>query len=282
MLSNPPFYRQNFKRCATAFMSLFTDVWVQRFDGNGNIQNSFEVPIGYGPKEKWLGRLEGNPDLNRPVGIALPRMGAEIVGLSYAPERKLKSTQKMVSSAALSNNSITANTTGGDPSSASFVYVPVPMDLQWRLDIMTQTTDDANQIIEQIIPFFTPEWVNRVRLVDELEIEYNIPVVFKNASLYDSYKDGDTKERRLMVWSLMFVMKAYFIGPPHTRKIIKISKADTYINSDATTWSIEANTSPGMTANGQPTTNPNNSVNPLTINFDDDWGYAVQILEDMN
>lgn len=280
MLSNPPFYRQNFKRCATAFMALFTDIWIQKFDGNGVVQDTFKVPIAYGPKEKWLGRLEGNPDLNKPVGISLPRMGAEIIGMSYAPDRKLNSTQKLVSPAALANNSISSNTVGGDPSSASFVFVPVPMDIQWRLDVMTQTTDDAHQIIEQIVPFFTPEWVNRVRLVDELNVEFNMPVVFQNASLYDSYKDGDMKERRVLVWSFMFTMKAYFIGPPHTRKIIKISKADVYL-PNTTTWIAEANTSPGLTANGQPTTNAAASINPLNINFDQDWGYVVQIEENI-
>lgn len=278
MLSNPPFYRESLKRCATAFMSLFTDIWVQKFDGNGVVQKTFKVPIAYGPRQKWLGRLDGNPDLNKPVGISLPRMGAEIVGIRYAPERKLNSTQKIVAPYSLANNVVTANTPHGDPSNASFVFMPIPMDIQWRLDVMTNTTDDAHQIVEQIFPFFTPEWVNRVRLVDELEIEFNMPVVFENASIYDSYKDGDTKERRILIWSFMFNMKAYFIGPPHTRKLIKISKANVYL-PNTNTWVAEANTSPGMTANGQPTTNPAESVNPLTINFDDDWGFCVQIIE---
>jgi len=282
MLNNPPFYRESFRRCATAFMSLFTDVWVQKFDGNGIVRGTFKVPIAYGPRQKWLGRLEGNPDLNRPTGIALPRMGAEILGLTYAPDRKLNSTKKIVAPYSLANNSVTSNTANGDPSSLSFTYVPIPMDMQWRLDIMATTTDDAHQIIEQILPFFTPEWVNRVRLIDELGVEFNMPVVFENASLYDSYKDGDTKERRVLVWSFMFTMKAYFIGPPHTRKIIKISKADVYVGNTATAWSLEANSSPGMTANGQPTTNSALSINPLLINFDDNWDYCVQILDDTN
>lgn len=282
MLSNEPFYRQSIRRCAAAFMSLFTDVWIQKYDGNGIVQETFKVPIAYGPRQKWLGRLDGNPDLNKPVGISLPRMGAEMIGINYAADRKLNSTRKQVAPYSLSTNVTTANTPHGDPSSASFVWVPVPMDIQWRLDIMTNTTDDANQIIEQILPFFTPEWTNRVRLVDELDIEYNMPVVFQNASLYDSYKDGDMKSKRVMVWSLMFTMKAYLIGPPHTRKIIKISKADVYLGNTANTWLVEANASPGMLANGSPTTNAAASINPLLINFDDNWSACVEIIEDSN
>lgn len=279
MLNNNPFYRQSMKRCAAAFMSLFTDVYIQKFDGDGVVQSTIQVPIAYGPRQKWLGRLEGNPDLNRPVGIKLPRMGAEIIGMNYAADRKLSSMKKYVATYSLANNVVTANTANGDPSNASFVYVPIPMDIQWRLDVMTQSTDDSNQIIEQILPFFTPEWVNRVRLVDELGIEFNMPVVFNNMSLYDTYKDGDNNSRRIMIWSFMFTMKAYFIGPPHTRKIIKISKADVYL-ANSNTWIAEANTSPGLLANGSPTTNAAASISPLLINVDDDWAYTVTILED--
>lgn len=281
MLNNAPFYRQSMRRCATAFMSLFTDIWIQKMDADGVVQSTIKVPISYGPREKFVGRLDGNPDLNKPVGISLPRMGAEILGMAYAPDRKINSTQKIVAPYSLSNITVAANTARGDPSNASFVFVPIPMDIQWRLNVMAQSTDDAHQIVEQILPFFTPEWVNRVRLVDELGIEFNMPVVLQGSSVYDSYSDGDMKERRLLIWSFTFTMKAYFIGPPHTRKIIKISKADVSI-ANSETWVLEANTSPGMTANGQPTTNPADSVDPLTINFDDDWGYAVQIIDNTN
>lgn len=281
MLSNPYFYRQSLRRNAAAFMSLFSDIWIQKLDGNGVIQSTFKIPIAYGPRQKWLGRLEGNPDLNKPVAMSLPRIGAEIVGMNYAPDRKLNSTKKIVAPYSLANNVTTANTANGDPSSASFDFVPVPMDIQWRLDVMTQGTDDSNQIIEQILPFFTPEWVNRVRLIDELDVEFNMPVVFQNMSLYDSYKDGNMQEKRVMVWSLMFIQKAYFIGPPHTRKIIKISKGDIYM-ANTTTWIAEANTSPGMLANGSPTTNAAASISPLDITYQDDWGYCVQIIEDSN
>lgn len=277
MLDNNPYYRGSINRLAATFMSTFSDIYVQKQTSTMQTVNLVKVPIAYGPRQKWLGMLRGNPDLNRPVGITLPRMGVEMVGMSYAPERKLNSTNQFVAN--YSTNYLSVNpSANGDPSSASFVYVPVPMDITWRLDIMTNTQDDASQIMEQIIPAFTPEWVNRVRLVDELGIEFNIPIVFHSAALADSYGDGDNNERRILTWSLGFEMKGYIIGPPHVSKIIKISKADIYMNND-TNWIFESNTSPGMTANGQPTTNPALSVDPLTINQGDNWGYAVQIID---
>lgn len=279
MLGNSPYYRESFNRLSAAFMSLFADISIQKRDAGSNVVKTVPVPIAYGPRQKWLAELQGNPDLNRPVGITLPRIGVEMIGFSYATDRKLNST-----------NQFSAQTANGDSSSSSFVYVPVPIDIAWRLDIMTNGTDDANQIIEQIVPFFTPEWVNRVKLVDELGIEFNMPVTFQSAALSDSYSNGDNSERRIMVWSLGFSMQAYLIGPPRTSKIIKISKVNLYTGVDANTdwasansdikWVYQANTSPGMTANGQPTTDPSQSVDPLTIKATDDWGYAVQITDD--
>lgn len=278
MLGNSPYYRQSISRYAAAFMGLFSDISIQKVSSDGSTATVVHVPIAYGPRQKWLGLLQGNPDLNRPVAITLPRIGVEMVGMTYASDRKLNSTNQYIANYALANNVVSANVAYGDPSSVSFVYVQVPMDITWRLDIMTNSTDDANQIMEQIIPFFTPEWVVRMRLVDELGIEFNVPVIFRSASLTDTYSDGNNNERRIMIWSLGFDMKASFVGPPQTSKIIKISKADIYV-SNSTNWTVEANVSPGMLANGQPTSNQSLSVNPLTITANDDFGYVVQIID---
>lgn len=229
-----------------------------------------KVPIAYGPSEKWLARLRLDPDLTKPSGVSLPRMAVLMNGLRYDTNRKLGSTNQYVKQGASSS---------GDPSSAGFVYTPIPMDIFWQLNIMTISTDDANQILEQILPFFTPEWTNRIQVVDELGIDFNVPTIFSNASSTDTYDSG-FQERRVLVWTLDFTMKAYFVGPPHIQSnIIKISKADTYINLDADNWSIEANTSPGMLANGSPTSNQAASVSPLTITANDTWDYVIQTIE---
>lgn len=264
MLGNPWFYRETTNRLAVAFMSLFKGIWIAKQNADGTIAKSVEVPILYGPRQKWLGRLLGNPDLTKGVGITLPRMGAEMIGLNYAPDRKLSSTNMIRTS---------ANTNIGT------VYVPVPVDIGWRLSIMTNTTDDANQIIEQIIPFFTPEWVNRVRLVDENDgLDFNMPVTFTGASMVDNYGDGDMNERRILIWELGFTMQAYMIGPARTSSVIKIAKVDiTDLNTEGQYANVQVQ--PGMTANGQPTSNASISVNPLTINVGDNWGYVVEVQE---
>lgn len=278
MLNNVPYYRQSINRYATAFMSLFAEIYIQKQDSTGQTVNTVKVPIAYGPRQKWLGLLTGNPDLNRPVGITVPRIGVEMIGMNYAPDRKLNSTNQFVANYSNASNIPNQNVGAGDPSSASFVYVPVPMDITWRLDIMTNNQDDASQILEQIIPVFTPEWVNRVRIVDELDIEFNIPIVFKSAGLSDSYGNGDNTERRILVWSLGFDMKAYFVGQPQTSKIIKISTVTASVTgSNNETYSYTS--TPGMTANGQPTTNAAASISPLLINQTDNWGYAASVID---
>lgn len=265
MLNNSPFYRQSIKRHAVAFMSLFTDIAVQRFDANNALLQTVKVPIAYGPREKYVELLRANPDLDRPVGITMPRMACEITSLSYDQTRKFNST-KMLST-------YSANT----PSDSAFTFVPIPVDIGWRLSVMTRTSDDANQIVEQILPFFSPEWVNRVRLIDELGIEFNIPVIFLSAQINDNYDNSPNQSRRILTWTMNFKMKGYLIGPPNTSALIKIAQIN--ISDQSNTTMFQVTTTPGMTANGQPTTNPADSVNPLTIKFDDDWAFATDSLE---
>lgn len=266
MLNNSPFYRQSLKRHAVAFMSLFTDVVIQRFDSNNaSVLSTMKVPIAYGPREKYVEILRANPDLDRPTGITLPRMSCEIVSLSYDQSRKFNSTKMLTAY---------SNTT---PSDSAFTFVPIPVDIGWQLNIMTRTSDDANQIVEQILPFFSPEWTNRVRLIDELGIEFNIPVIFLNAQIQDNYDSSPTQTRRILTWTLSFKMKGYLIGPPNKGALIKIAQVNIEDQSNTTLYQVTL--TPGMTANGQPTTDPSDSVDPLTISVDDNWGFAANTVE---
>lgn len=265
MLNNSYFYRQSLKRHAVAFMSLFSDVSIQRTDANNALLTTLKVPIAYGPREKFVELLKANPELDRPVGITIPRMSCEIVSLSYDSSRKYNSTKM------LSVYSTAA------PSDSSFTYVPIPVDIGWQLSIMTRTSDDANQIVEQILPFFSPEWTNRVRLIDELGIEFDLPVIFLTAQLNDNYDNSPNQSRRILTWNLNFKMKGYLIGPPNKGALIKIAQVN--IEDANNTNLYQATITPGMTANGQPTTDPAQSVDPLTIDFSDDWGFAANTAE---
>lgn len=264
MLNNSPFYRQSIRRYAVAFMSLFSDVVVQRMDANNTSTiNTIKVPIAYGPRERFVELLKANPDLDRPVGISMPRMSCEMTGVAYDGARKFNST-KVLTAYASSNT---------DPSASAFTYVPVPVTIGWKLSVLTRTSDDANQIIEQILPFFTPEWTSRIRLIDELGIEFDVPVIFGSAAVSDDYDNGDTLVRRIQIWDMTFTMKAYLVGPPRIGQLIKIAQVNISDQQSNTVW-YQSTITPGMTANGQPTSDPAMSVDPLTITLDDNWTYA--------
>ena len=138
------------------FGTMFNDIDVQRFDKNGNRIQTIRVPIAYGPKEKFLVRLSQDPNFNKDVAITLPRMSFEIASMNYNPTRKLPSTQK---------NVYTVET---DKDKLKSQFVPVPFDIQMSLSVFVKNADDGVQILENILPFFTPEWTNTVHLIPEM------------------------------------------------------------------------------------------------------------------
>lgn len=272
MLGNSPYYYESLRRYIIAFAATFNNIYIQKYNkDNSETENTapnantvtstvveqIKVPISYGPSNKYLSRLGQDPELNRPVAITLPRMSFEMTGMNYASNRKISSIGKR-------------STADGK----TYVFNPIPIDIMFQLNIMVKETDDGSQILEQILPFFQPAWINRIKIIDELNIEVNAPIIFTMASSTDMY-NGDFTERRALVWTLDFIMQTYFYGPLHTGGLIKIAKADIYADLDADDWSFESIVTPGMTANGTPTSNAALSVNPLTINANDNWDYVV-------
>jgi len=149
--------------------------------------------------------------------VSLPRMGFEVTSMTYAGERKLSTIQRYT----------VKSTT--DPNKNSSVYAPVPYDINFQLSIMVKSAEDGTQILEQILPFFTPEWTNSVQLIDELELKMDIPLVLISISSDDTY-DGDFETRRALIWTLDFTMKGYFYGPIKNKKIIKFANVNFYID----------------------------------------------------
>lgn len=266
MLGHIPFYHETIRRCVVVFATIFNEITIQkRGAGDTNtapVIEQVKVPLAYGPKEKFLARLEADPAINRPVAITLPRMGFELTAMQYDPSRKLKTTGKRW-----------ANT--------SYVFNPVPYNLYFQLSVMTKGTDDGSQILEQILPFFTPEFTNRVQLVDETGEKANIPLVLTSVSSEDTYQGG-FMERRALIWTLNFTMYSEFFGPVNnSNSIIKIINVGVYANTDVVNTPVAENINvvPGLTANGQPTANAKASIAPTLINIDDDWTYAVTITD---
>ena len=209
------------RKYVIVFGSMFNDLTVQRNNGSSRIQ-TLAVPIAYGPKQKFLVRLDTDPNLDREIAISLPRIGFELSGISYDSNRKLNSAQKN-----------TYDHT--DKNFRKTQYTPVPYNIDFTMSIFVKNADDGTQILEQILPYFKPEWNMSVNLVPEMNIKMDIPTVLNSVDFEDTY-DGDFQTRRAIIWNLNFTMKGYLYGPVSNQGVIKRISVDIYEDDEDFTF----------------------------------------------
>jgi len=259
------FYNETMRRYVAVFGSLFNDIVIERRDNGGALIQQMKVPISYAPMQKILARLEGDPNLDSQA-ISLPRMSFEITGLTYDPERRL-------STRATAKSQVNPE----DRTQVVSNFVPTPYNLDVQLNVMTKYSEDGSKILEQILPYFSPDFTPSVKILDGIDESWDIPIVLTGVSSEDSY-ENNFEERRALIWTLNFTMKVYFFGPTTNRKIIKFVDARVYTTMDQNDDPAERITvQPGLTANGEPTTDINETIDYLDINFEDDWDYIVRI-----
>ncbi len=231
------------------FGTMFNNIWIKRFDGEGTLTQTMKVPLNYGPREKFLARLEGNPELDRPIAIQLPRMTFEMTGLYYDPSRKLSGINK-----------ISAPRTG-DIGQVDWQHQPVPYNIDFTLSIMVKNIEDGTYIVEQILPYFNPIWTATLNINPDLKQKHDVPVTLDNISCNDTY-EGNFIDRRAVIWTLNFTMKAYFFGRTHTGSDTLIRDIDVNIrapgqgtsiadaNSSNVDYHLNVNVKPGQNAQG--------------------------------
>tara|TARA_Y100000592_G_scaffold80545_1_gene127315 strand:- start:163 stop:966 length:804 start_codon:yes stop_codon:yes gene_type:complete len=250
MLGNR-FYNQSFRRLIIAFGQVFNNIVIQRTNSTGGVTSRIKVPLAYAPKEKFLVRLDQQANLNsREFATSLPRMGFEITGLSYDPSRKLTRVQKY-----------SQVKTGEDGKKLNFNYTPVPYNINLQLYIFTATAEDGLQIVEQILPFFQPDFTVTINQVPALDIKRDVPIILGNINYEDSY-DGDFTTRRAVIYTLSFTAKTYLFGPMNNSNVIKKSQTDIGTDTDS------------------PLTREERIVvipNPTTADADDDFGFTTTI-----
>lgn len=259
------FYNQTTRRYVAIFGTLFNDITIDRRDANGTVVQAMKVPLNYGPMERFLARIQQDPDLTSPA-IRLPRMSFEMTSMVYDPERKL--TPMTYSVKGIANND----------SAVKSQFTPAPYDLEFQLNIMVKYAEDGTKIIEQILPFFKPEFTVTANLVDGMDALVDIPIVLNSINVEDTY-EGSYEDRRAIIWTLNFTLKGYYYGPVSQRKIIKFANTNVYSTMTAEDPISRITVQPGLTANGQPTTDINQTVAYSAINIDDDWAYIVQIVD---
>ena len=212
------FYHEILRKTVIGFGTLFNNINIRHKDASGTNFSVMKVPLAYGPMQKFLARIQQQPDLDRETAITLPRLSFEMQGLQYDPTRKTGIAQTF----------LTKNGTN-----AKKVYMPVPYNIGFELSIWTKLNDDALQIVEQILPYFQPAFTLTVDLVKSIGEKRDIPLVLDNVSFQDDY-EGDFSTRRALIYTLNFTAKTYLFGPiaETSEGLIKKVQTDLYADTD--------------------------------------------------
>jgi hypothetical protein len=208
MLNNQVFYHGIIRKCIVGFGTLFSDIYIDRKEGDsvtGATLQRLQIPLAYAPKEKWIVRLDQDPNLENHTYVSLPRMSFEITGYTYDAVRKTARMQRI--------------TCGDTSNSMSYMYAPVPYNIDISLYILTKTQEDAMQIVEQILPTFTPEYTLSINAIPDMNVTQDIPVILNSITVQDEY-DGDFQTRRFVTHTLTFTLKTNLYGNVNTQGVI--------------------------------------------------------------
>ena len=215
------FYHEIIRKTVISFGTVFNDIHVRHQDNTGKDLNDIKVPVSYGPRQKFLARIQQQAELNKATQITLPRISFEMNSVTYDPTRKSGITQ-------------TFKAMDGDKFKK--VFMPVPYNVGFQLNILTKLQDDSLQILEQILPFFQPAFTLTIDLVDQIGEKRDVPLVLNNISFTDDY-EGDFDTRRALIYTLDFTAKTYMFGPiaDSTDGLIRKVQVDYYSDSDPRT-----------------------------------------------
>ncbi len=219
------FYHEIIRKTVIAFGTLFNDVHIRHQDAAGKDINEMKVPVSYGPRQKFLARIQQQPDLNKATQISLPRMSFEVNNITYDPSRKTGVTQTFKVK---------------DGKQVKKVFMPVPYNLGFELNILTKLQDDSLQILEQVLPFFQPGFTLSIDLVKSIGEKRDVPMVLDSINFSDDY-EGNFETRRALIYTLNFTAKTFMFGPvaDSTDGLIRKVQLDYYTDTNTRTASRE-------------------------------------------
>jgi hypothetical protein len=254
MLSNPHFYNRTIRKVVVAFGTMFNDIELVRFQKDGTSKERFKVPLTYGPKEKYITRIKSDPNLTKSVSTVVPRISFNLNGLSYDSNRKQITTLQNFAKGS-TNNSLKTQ------------YVGVPYDFQFSLSIYVRNTEDGTQILEQILPFFTPDFTVTVDFVSGVAEKVDIPVILNSVTSTEDY-EGTMETTRLLLWDLDFTAKGYVfprVNDDGSSKLIRVVNTNFHDMDSSNANSVIVNI---MT-----------TPDPINAEVDDEYGFSEVITE---
>lgn len=255
MLKNPHFYNRTIRKVVVAFGTIFNDIEIIRFTKDGTAKERMRVPLSYGTKEKYITRLSSDPTLTKSIATLVPRMSFSLDGLAYDTSRKQISTLQNL-----------GNISG---TSLNRQYVPVPYNFDFSMSVYVRNTEDGTQILEQILPFFTPDFTVTIDFIEQMDQKYDVPIILNSVNSNVEY-EGDMITTRLITWDLTFTAKAYIWPPVFAGKSIRsvntsmsIYNTNTFLNTNTSNSLLNIETYP----------------DPLNAEPDDEYGFSEIITE---
>jgi len=281
-----PFYFSLMRKYVILMGTLLNNMKITRTNEENQVTQLLKVPVTYAPADKMLARILQDPAFDKTSATnPLPMISFEMGQIRYDGDRKLNTTNRVVVADVASKKNL------------RYQYVPTPYNIGFKAYVYAKNVEDGTKIMEQILPFFTPDWTITCNLIPEMEITMDIPIVLNNINYEDKYA-GDYKDRRLILWTLDFTLKGYFYGPIRKGGIIKFINLNFYIPpvADGKLRDAVGNTDiaekvtiqPGLTPNGQPVNwygGPNNATGTIpynSIEANDDFGFITQIYNDVD
>ena len=282
-LYNEYFYHKTIFKSVATFGTLFNDITVKRKLSSGETVKELKVPLSYAPRGKFLSKITAQPDdnnIDKRTAIVLPRMSFEMTDFSYDSERKL--------------NSLGMRYHKKENDNQKSMYNPVPYNIGFSLNVYVEHFDEGLQIIEQIVPFFSPYLNIPSKLIyDDMGVVDDVPVLLNDVSLEESY-EGQFEDKRVIMWNLSFTLKTNIFKPVKDTNLIR--QVETNIISTPTGDSGEVTpeevqqaqesgvksksvTKPGLTEQGEPTTKESESIPKEEIQADDNYGFIEDFLE---
>lgn len=209
-----PFYHGTIKKVVTAFGLLFSHIKIARQNNDGDVAQIISLPIAWAPKDKAIVRSDSDPTLDKHTYISLPRLSFEILGYNYDSTRKV--------------NKMSTISCGNNDGTRKAMYAPVPYNIEFGLQLLTKNSEDAFQVIEQVLPLFTPEYTLSLNVIPEFNLIQDIPIVLNSVSLMDEY-DGDFEMRRWVTHTLSFTARINLFNQISTTGVI--TKVEANINN---------------------------------------------------
>ena len=253
------FYNQAVRKTVVSFGTLFNNIELKKVV-DGQVIETEKVPLAYGPKQKFLYRLQGNPTDGRKVAITLPRIYFEMTGIDYDAARKTPATQKYKTVINDNGNEVRTQ------------YVPVPYNISFEVGILCKSQDDGLQILEQILPFFQPSFSMSLKFIHDMDEVRDVAVVLNSVDFDDDWED-DFSTRRSITYTMQFTAKSYIYGPYTKADVIRKSRiietiGDTNVNKRHVELSYTPKAKTDINQDGQVT-----AADDALVTADDDFGF---------